>query len=451
MTEATLPQYDGVENQPLFMDVRFLGQLETISDAVEKAETKLQAAVEEQMAQGASDFWDFADGSFLSRYRPYSVTDGILTVPVYGALRSNFPYQLGAYATGYEYIAEAVARGMGDSNVKGIVLHVRSPGGAVLGMFELVNKITSFRGEKPMRALVDQYAYSAGYCVASCADKIVVGEIAEVGSIGVIMKHTEVSKMRADAGVTDTIVRSKPFKGEGGMFEPLKPETQARMKATVDALHDKFVEAVATNRSMTEKAVDSTDALSFMGFKAVDVNLADEVQAFDAAFSAFVAITVNNDEGDETMADNKQAGTITQEAHDAAVAAAKAAGVTEGKKIGATEERGRIDAIVNSDEAKNRQTAAFSTAMKTELTADAAKSFLATLPEEAAAPAASDPVAEQPQQPGAGAAAGVFQAAMNGTQNPGINGETAEEPTADDKLMANISAMGLPGFAQNKQ
>lgn len=85
---------------------------------------------------------------------------------------------------------------------------------------------------------------------------------------------------------------------------------------------------------------------------------------------------------------------ITQEAHQAAVTAARAEGVAEGKRLGAEEATTRIGAILGSEEAKGNPALAAHFAFKTAMTADDAKAALA-----AAGPAASAPAA-----PAAGAA-----------------------------------------------
>ena len=64
------------------------------------------------------DFWFAADDP-RARYRPYNVSAGILRIPVKGALLNDFPYSLGSYATGYEYVAAAMARGLADTEVNG--------------------------------------------------------------------------------------------------------------------------------------------------------------------------------------------------------------------------------------------------------------------------------------------------------------------------------------------
>jgi signal peptide peptidase SppA len=412
-----------------------------LSDAMPK--------IEEAAASASEDFWSFSPDSFLARIRPYEVKNGVLRIPVKGLLMSKFPYTLGNWATGYEYIWEAVKRGMDDSEVKGIALLIDSPGGAVAGLLEFVDKVFELRGQKPIQAFADTKAFSAAYAIASVADRITVARSGGVGSIGVIITHAEMSKQLEMRGITVTNIRSKPRKGEGGPFEPLSKAAQARLQASVDHSHKEFVALVARNRGMGEAAVEATEALPYLAHEAVENGLADEIGALDDAITAFVASLDPQEVGDNDMAENNQADSVAQADHDAAVAAATEAGRT----AGVNEERARMTAILGSDAAENRPAAAM---MMVELGTDAETAIekLAKLPEETKAES-SEPGAQEPEKPtGAGAPAGMLESAMQGSQNPdlgaGDGGELNDEQKAMAQLSSDIKSMGLPGFKADK-
>lgn len=389
-----------------------------------------------------NDFW-FSSDDYRSYYRPYKVKDGILQVPVKGVLLNNFPYAFGNWATGYEYIWEAVKRGVDDSEVKGIALVIDSGGGLVSGNFALVDKIFALRGVKPIRAYAAEHAYSAAYSIASVGDWLTVARTGGVGSIGVVVVHMEYSKMLDDAGIKTTIIRSKPGKMEGNPYEILGKEAEGRIKARVDEFHNQFVALVARNRGMDESAVDATNALTFMAQQAIDNGLADEVGNFDDAITAFVA-TINS-EGDDEMADTftqAQLDTAVATAVAAATATAKAEGVTEGKTLGSADERTRISTILDSDLAKTRPSAA-RMMVNLGISAEAAAVELAKLPEEKPAAAVTPP----PVATG-GAPKGMLKDAMgNQINQPGIvaSGGDEEDP-ADPDEQANEDAKLLRAF-----
>lgn len=403
----------------------------------------------------SSGFWEFDPDSYMRRLRPYVVKDGILHVPVKGLLTNNFPFALGPYATGYEYIWEAVKRGLDDEDVRGIALVIDSPGGLVAGNFDLVDRIYERRDEKPIRAFAAEHAYSAAYSIASVADRIAVTRSGGVGSIGVVRIFMEFSEALEAAGIKMNIIKSKPRKTDGSPYEPMSDQARARFQAAADQMHNEFVSIVARNRGMSKAAVDGTDALTFMAQEAIDRGLADEVAALGDGIAAFQAkLTSNYDEGDDEMAENTQAEKILKTDHETALDAAKteahAAGVEAGKVQGATDERARVKAIIESDEGKARPVAALSAALKTGMSVDEAKDFLGGLPEEGA----PDPAGSNATT-GAGVPDGIFKSAMAGTRNPEIESDDkGDNSTAEDEdaaLIATIQGAGLAGFKPKSQ
>ncbi|RWO06276.1 MAG: hypothetical protein EOS07_21795 [Mesorhizobium sp.] len=98
------------QDQPALIDEGHSAWLEGCLTAVAERLDEIEKA-------GASDGFWFSDDDYRSRYRPYVVKNGILHVPVKGVLLNDFPFTVGGYATGYEYIWQAIKRGLDDSMV----------------------------------------------------------------------------------------------------------------------------------------------------------------------------------------------------------------------------------------------------------------------------------------------------------------------------------------------
>ena len=113
---------------------------------------------------------------------------------------------------------------------------------------------------------------------------------------------------------------------------------------------------------------------------------------------------------------------VEQAATDEALASAKAAGVTEGAAQGAAAERERIAAILDSDVAASRPTAARQVALNTDMAMDKALAFLAALPEEKKEEAAS--------------ATSSFEAAMNSGANPELGAAGGDDMSRADMIFA---------------
>lgn len=421
-------------DEPVMMAVTASQQLEGYLSAMASDES-IQKLMREPEAN--ENFW-YSSDDWRSSYRPYNVKDGVLTIPVKGVLLNDFPFA-SSYATGYKYIYEAVKRGMEDGSVRGIAFLIHSPGGEVAGNFDLVDKLYAMRGKKSMHAFAHEYAYSAAYSIASVADKITVSRTGGVGSIGVVTSHVDISKMLDDIGYKITFIHFGAHKVDGNPYEPLKPEVKARIQSRIDELGKVFVATVARNRGMTEKAVIDTQALTYTAQEAVSKGLADAIGPLDDAVAAYAA-GLSTEEGDEQMSKETNAA-VDQAAIDAKVNEAHAKGVAEGTALGAKAERDRINAILGSEEAKNRPTAAMAAALDTDMTAEQAAAFLAKLPEE-------KPVASEQSATDTNANGQKFDEAMSkdkpevGASDP--NKTSAEDDGAD--VLALVSGLGIGGF-----
>lgn len=326
-------------------------------------------------AAAEDGFWP-APGHWMSAYRPYVVTDGILQIPVKGVLLADLTVAWGGYATGYVYIRRAFERGLADAGVKGIAFVLNSPGGEVRDNFPLVDRICAGRGTKPIRAFASDHAYSAAYSIASACDRIVVSRTGGVGSIGVVTSHVDASAALEKAGLKITFIAAGKHKTDGNSSEPLSDATKARWQERIDELMSVFVGTVARNRAMSEDAVRATEALTFTASQAVENGLADEIGSLDDAVSAFAA-ELSTDAQDEQMSD------ITQAAHDAALATARTEATTSGEAAATA----RITAILADPRSKGRERAALSLAASSPgMSTEAVLAFVA---EHAAAPTPS--------------------------------------------------------------
>ncbi len=367
-------------------------------------------------------FW-FAPDDWRAAYRPYVVKDGVLQIPVKGVLLNDFTYSFGSWATGYQYIWRAFERGLRDPEVKGIALVCDTPGGMVAGNFELVDKMFAARGQKPIRGFAHEAAYSAGYSIISVADTVVVSRTGGVGSIGVVTSHVDVSGAMEQRGWVITFIHAGKHKVDGNPYAALPEDVKARIQTRIDDLYSIFVSTVARNRGMSEQAVRETEALTYSAPEAISIGLADSIGPFDDALADFAA-SFEPSEGDENMAE------LTQADIDAAVAtatashtAALAAARTEGAVEGATAERGRISAILDSPEAAERPAS------------------LAKLPVEKAV---------APEGKPAGGKGDRFERAMDATGNPDLGDASGQGDDGGEPMSKADSVFALRGKTRAK-
>jgi len=400
-------------NEPALINPEMLGLVQ--GNLVEAAKIDLSQPVE--LASDDDDFWPHPD-SWAAMWRPYVVKDGTLQIPVKGVLLHDFGWQLGSWATGYDYILRAFKRGMEDGNVDRIAFVVHSPGGMVAGCFETLEKMLAAKaeGNKPVEAFVAEAGYSAAYATMMAADKITVTKTGGVGSIGVVTMHLDQSKMLEEWGLKITFIFAGKHKVDGNSYEPLPDDVRARIQSRIDDLYQIFVSAVADGRGMDEKAVRATEAQCFTSSEAISNGLADNVGWLDDALAAFAAdlSTTSEDEGDDDMstttdnsapeasADQNNQPALSQADIDAAVKA----------------DRARIAAITGCEEAQGRGALANHIAMNTDMDLDAAKAMLAAAPKESAT-TTTDAGAQTP-----------FDAAMN-NNSPDVPANQQDDSNAN--------------------
>ncbi|GJG92844.1 S49 family peptidase [Cupriavidus pauculus] len=234
------------------------------------------------------DEYGFAEPGRTPR-NGYDNVCGVAVIAVQGTLVQKLgslrPY---SGMSGYDGIRQNLFMALDDPDVKAIALDIDSPGGEVAGCFDLVDTIHSLRGQKPIWSILNESAYSAGYAIASAADRIVVPRTGGVGSIGVICAHVDLSKALSAAGVKVTFITYGDRKADGHSEIPLSDEALARFQADINTMGELFVETVARNRNISAATVRDTQAATFLGAEGVALGLADEVAAPDAAFRALI-------------------------------------------------------------------------------------------------------------------------------------------------------------------
>lgn len=142
-----------------------------------------------------------------------------------------------------------------DPTVEAIVIDVDSPGGLVDLVPETAAEVRAARGRKPIVAVANTRAASAAYWIASAADRVYVTPSGELGSIGVLLFHEDVSKAAEMAGVKTTVIAAGRYKAEGNPFEPLDDDARDHLQGFVDELYDQFVADVAAGRGVAPKTV----------------------------------------------------------------------------------------------------------------------------------------------------------------------------------------------------
>lgn len=170
-------------------------------------------------------------------------------IPVHGPVDQHWSSELAkSGGTSLDFVSLALDIGLANPGIGAIVLHMDCPGGTSHGVEELGAKISKARAEKPIYAMIDSMACSAGYWIASACSMVICTPGGDAGSIGVYRLHLDESKALEDAGVKPTFVFAGRHKVEFAPTSPLSEDARARMQQRVDETYSKFIGAVASYR-----------------------------------------------------------------------------------------------------------------------------------------------------------------------------------------------------------
>lgn len=416
-------------NQPLLVDETFAFHIQGSHESGIKLEGDKPAFVEEQ---AGTNFFVTLKGK--NQYRPYPLTDeGLAIISVYGTLYHKETWA-GYYYTGYESINRRHAIAEEDPEVKAIVLDINSNGGEVAGCFECVDDLVK-KKTKPLYAMVDNKAHSAGYAVATAADKIYMTRTGSVGSIGVVTAHMDYSKRMKDLGVKPTLLFAGKQKVDGNPYEALPREVKDRIDARLNVIYEVFVSTVSKNRGMDADTVRATEAGVFSADNALDVGLADAITSPAEMYEALKIELIGSQQEEYVMSSDTQGPDASSQGPSPEdMASAKQQGHTEGLTAGAKAERQRIQDILACDEAQTRPAAAQQIAMTTDMPLEQATTFLKGLPEEKS----------QSEEPDSASSQGnAFSEAMS-QDNPDLGSESENAEGSD----ADAGAMAFAGIAR---
>lgn len=216
----------------------------------------------------------------------YEILDGVAVLPLEGVMakRANLFSQIsGGVST--QLVQRDLQDAVNDPAVHSIILSIDSPGGTVDGTETLASAIRAAREKKPVVALASGTMASAAYWVGSAAESIYITDgTTQVGSIGVVATHMDVSKAEEARGVKTTEVFAGKFKRINSQYGPLTDAGRATMQEQVDYTYSLFVQAVATQRGVGVDKVlsDMADGRVFMGQQAIDAGLVDGVSTLSA-------------------------------------------------------------------------------------------------------------------------------------------------------------------------
>lgn len=225
----------------------------------------------------------------ISADQGYQNVGGVAVIPVNGVIgkKMNMMTQISGGAS-TQLIERDIKAALSDSEVQSILLHIESPGGTVDGTQTLADVVAMANSIKPVVSFADGMMASAAYWIGSAASEIVSSSVTtQIGSIGVVTSHTDISKAEEQAGYKVTEISAGKYKRITSQHSPLSKEGKALLQDQVDQLYTIFVDAVAANRGVDSETVleDMADGRVFLSSDAQARGMIDHIATIETTIS----------------------------------------------------------------------------------------------------------------------------------------------------------------------
>jgi hypothetical protein len=200
-------------------------------------------------------------------------------------------------------------------------------------------------------------ACSAAMLMASACTRRLTTQTGRMGSVGVLMAHTNIAGALEKEGREITLIFSGSHKTDGNPYSPLPDAVRAAFQTKMEDVRLMFAQKVAQGIGMSVEAVLATEAAVYDGAQAVEMGFADElVNSADAVELMAAALTNKTLPTGDSMTTPQQAAEL------------------------AAQERQRVMGILGSPAAKGREALANALALQEGMTVVQAEGILNAAP-----------------------------------------------------------------------
>jgi protease-4 len=178
-------------------------------------------------------------------------------------------------------IKDELIRAEKDKSVRGILLRINSPGGAVTACDIIRDELVKFRKRTgvPIIAEMGDIAASGGVYISTAADKIIAHPTTVTGSIGVIMQMYNAKDLFEKIGVKSETIKSGDKKDMGSPFRGLSAEERSLFQDVNTSLYERFLSMILDGRKgiNEQKLREIADGRIFVAQKALEYGLIDKI------------------------------------------------------------------------------------------------------------------------------------------------------------------------------
>ncbi|MFZ9035601.1 MAG: S49 family peptidase [Francisellaceae bacterium] len=180
-------------------------------------------------------------------------------------------------------INKSLEKAFENSNTKGVILYINSPGGSPVQSDDIYEAMRYFEKkypDKPLYAVCSDLCASGGYYIASAANEIYANKMSIVGSIGVRAGGFGFVELMKKIGVERRLYTAGKDKG---FLDPFLPQNAAQVKdmdKMLDQTHQVFIDAVKAGRGDRLDLAESQVIFSGMPFSGIEGKKYGLIDAF---------------------------------------------------------------------------------------------------------------------------------------------------------------------------
>lgn len=191
-----------------------------------------------------------------------------------------------------EEILENIDKAQKDEHIKGVLLHVDSPGGALAPSIELSMAVKRLAEQKPVVAYAAGSMTSGSYYASIWTDYIMANPGAFIGSIGVLFQSPNVAELAKKLGISEQVITAGDYKQMGTFTREWTAKEKGALKELIDDAYALFVSDVAKARGLDATNPNAfANAKVFIAQKALHVKLIDAVGSLHEAKAKVVELS----------------------------------------------------------------------------------------------------------------------------------------------------------------
>ncbi|ECZ1186400.1 signal peptide peptidase SppA [Campylobacter jejuni] len=181
-------------------------------------------------------------------------------------------------------VLEKIINAKNDSNIKGVLFVIDSPGGAFAPSMELALAIKDLKIKKPVLVYASGTMASGSYLAGVGANKILANPASFIGSIGVIMQGADLSGLANKLCIKEQTIQAGEFKSAGTFARAWNENERNFLQGLIDQSYDLFTGFVAKERALDLNKKDQwANARVFLAAKAKELGLIDELSNYENA------------------------------------------------------------------------------------------------------------------------------------------------------------------------